>query len=259
MLPPAPQESPRQSQFEGGENHNSTASTDGDTKEKKTAGQTQSGSANIEPPPDLLQQLLQYTTQRMRNVGQSVGGIGDSALEEAVEYFASVSELLEEKLKVKRAVETRLMQLLSRIEMASLRKPGPEDCALFSEDSGIGAESESLAGSERRHRRESWESTGTNRTTPNRSAKTKVAGSPKTSRRQWADEEERSPRRPQTAAPVRRAVVKKTPVSREQRSRLDDEPTRDEELWGSQSDLRATPRSASHPDLCVVGQALYRD
>ncbi|XP_041810228.1 photoreceptor cilium actin regulator [Chelmon rostratus] len=308
-----------------------------------------SGSANIEPPPDLLQQLLQYTTQRMRNVSHTVGGIGDSALEEAVEYFASVSELLEEKLKVKRAVETRLMQLLSRIEMASLRKPGPEDSALFSEDSGIGAENESLAGSERRHRRESCESTGTNRTTPvspmgytsmnirqklsrqklaskispsvsltslnslgstctimandqrdsllgsvslddgegdnnddqeidrgtgvvqvgfikqpnsstayceqrpcrlppkrienpqnvemtlkmknaisdrtqfvpsqNSSAKTKVIGSPKTSRRQWTDGEEQSPRRLPTAAPIRKAVVKKTPVARERRSR----------------------------------------
>lgn len=125
-----------------------------------------SGCANTEPPPDLLQQLLQYTTQRMRNVSQAVGGIGDSALEEAVEYFASVTELLEEKLKVKQAAETRLMQLLSRIEMASLRKPGPEDSALFSEDSGIGAESESLAGSERRHRRESSESNGTHSTTP---------------------------------------------------------------------------------------------
>lgn len=41
--------------------------------------------------------------------------------------------------------------------------------------------------------------------------------------------------------------------------RLDDEPTRDDESWGSQSDLRATPRSASHPDLCVVGQAFHRD
>lgn len=40
---------------------------------------------------------------------------------------------------------------------------------------------------------------------------------------------------------------------------LDDEPTRDDELWGSQSDLRATTRSASHPDLCIVGQALHRD
>uniref|UniRef100_UPI0037E7A6FC photoreceptor cilium actin regulator n=1 Tax=Semicossyphus pulcher TaxID=241346 RepID=UPI0037E7A6FC len=306
-----------------------------------------SGSANIESPPDLLQQLLQYTTQRMRNVSQTVGGIGDSALVEAVEYFASVSELLEEKLKVKRAVETRLMRLLSRIEMASLHKPRPEDSALFSEDSGIGAENESLAGSERRYRRESCESTGTNRTTPvspmeytsmnirqgvsrkklarqispsvsltslnslgstctimandkrdsllgsvsfddgeeddneddeemgdvqvgftkrsnsstiNReqqqpcrlppkrienpqnvemtlkmksaisgkiqfvpsqtsSPKTKVVGSPKTSRRQWTDEEERSPKRPQTSAPIRRAVVKKTAVTREQRSR----------------------------------------
>lgn len=311
-----------------------------------------SGSANIEPPPDLLQQLLQYTTQRMRNVSQTVDGIGDSALEETVEYFASVSELLEEKLKVKRAVETRLRQLLTRIEMASLRKPGPEDSALFSEDSGIGAESESLAGSERRHRRESCESTGTNRMTPvspmgyssrnirqglsrkkplsqispsvsltslnslgstctmmandqrdsllgsvslddgeednnndddeemdrgmryvqvgirkrsnsspgdreqqhprrlppkrienpqnvemtlkmknaisgriqfvptqNPSAKTKATGSPKISRHQWTDGVEQSPKRPQTAAPVRKAPPKKTTVAREQRSR----------------------------------------
>ncbi|XP_063764940.1 photoreceptor cilium actin regulator [Eleginops maclovinus] len=311
---------------------------------------SKSGSANIEPPPDLLQQLLQYTTQRMQNVNQTVGGIGESALEEAVEYFASVSELLEEKLKVKRTIETRLMRVLSRIEMASLRKPGPEDSALFSEDSGIGAESESLAGSERRLRRESYASTGTNRTTPvspmeytsvnirprgsrqkiesqispsvsltslnslcsagtimannqrdsllgsvsldfgeedenddehddeqidscmvdvrfrkrsnssplnceqqqprrlppkrienpqnvemtlrmkhaisgriqfvpsqNAGAKTKEVGSPKTSRRQWMDEE-RSPRRPQTTAPTRKVVLKKTPVSKERRS-----------------------------------------
>ncbi|XP_061552919.1 photoreceptor cilium actin regulator [Phycodurus eques] len=40
---------------------------------------------------------------------------------------------------------------------------------------------------------------------------------------------------------------------------LDDEPDRKEESWGSQSDLRATQRSASHPDLYVVGQALHRD
>ncbi|CAJ1074068.1 photoreceptor cilium actin regulator [Xyrichtys novacula] len=313
---------------------------------------TKSGSANIESPPDLLQQLLQYTTQRMRNVSQTVGGIGDSALMEAVDYFASVSELLEEKLKVKRAVESRLMRLLSRIEMASLHQSRPEDSALFSEDSGIGAESESLAGSERRYRRESCGSTGTNRTTPispmeytsmnvrrgisrqkptkqispsaslsslislgststmiannqrdsllgsvsfddgedddddedtdnimgeqigvtkqsncspinrpinqeqqhphrlpskrienpqnmemtikmknaisgkiqfvpsqNTCTKTKLVGSPKTSRRQWTDEKEQTPKRPQTSAPVRRTAVKKTAVTKEQRSR----------------------------------------
>ncbi|XDV43667.1 hypothetical protein PO909_012108 [Leuciscus waleckii] len=115
-----------------------------------------------EPPPDLLQQLLQYTIQKMRQVGQSVCGIGDTALEEAVDYFSSITEILDEKLRTKRASESRLMRLLSRIEAASQKKPGPEDSALFSEDSGLGAESESLAGSDRqRQRRESCESTGT--------------------------------------------------------------------------------------------------
>ncbi|KAK7153401.1 hypothetical protein R3I93_011342 [Phoxinus phoxinus] len=115
-----------------------------------------------EPPPDLLQQLLQYTIQKMRQVGQSVCGIGDTALEDAVDYFSSITEILDEKLRTKRASESRLMRLLSRIEGSSQKKPGPEDSALFSEDSGLGAESESLAGSDRqRQRRESCESTGT--------------------------------------------------------------------------------------------------
>ncbi|XP_038141108.1 photoreceptor cilium actin regulator [Cyprinodon tularosa] len=123
-----------------------------------------SGPPVTESPPDLLQELLQYTTQRMRSVSQTVVGIGDSALEEAVEYYKSVLKLLEEKLKIKRAVEARLMRLLTRIEISSLRKPGAEDLALFSEDSGIGAENESLNGCDKRHRRESCGSTGTNRT-----------------------------------------------------------------------------------------------
>lgn len=131
---------------------------------------TDSGSVTADPPPDLLQQLLQYTTQRMRNVGQSVSGIGDVALEEALEYFASVTELLTEKLKAKHAAEARLMRLLTRIEAASLRKPGPDDSALFSEDSGIGAENESLTGSERRLRSGSCESTSTLRTFPSSSS-----------------------------------------------------------------------------------------
>lgn len=118
-----------------------------------------------EPPPDLLQQLLQYTVQRMRLVGQSVKGIGDTALEEAVDYFSFISEVLEEKLNAKRAIEARLMQLLTQIEVGTVQRPGPEDSTLFSEDSGIGVESESLAGSDRhRLRRESCESTESSHT-----------------------------------------------------------------------------------------------
>ncbi|XP_060735633.1 photoreceptor cilium actin regulator [Tachysurus vachellii] len=122
-------------------------------------------SSTTEPPPDLLQQLLQFTVQRMCLVGQSVKGIGDTALEEAVDYFSSISEVLEEKLNGKRAVEARLMQLLTRIEVATLQRTGPEDSTLFSEDSGIGVESGSLAGSDRQcHRRESSESTESSHT-----------------------------------------------------------------------------------------------
>ncbi|XP_056152498.1 photoreceptor cilium actin regulator [Lampris incognitus] len=336
-----------------------------------------SGCATVEPPPDLLQQLLQYTTQRMRNVSHSVGRIGDSALEEAVEYFTSVSELLEEKLKAKRVAEARLMQLLTRIESASIRRPGPEDSALFSEDSGIGAESESLAGSERRHRRGSCESTGTNRMTPDSpmgystvtirqggmrrkvmckispsvslnsidstctimakeqndtesllgsaslddgeednnddddddeddgdmgdgkvdvrmrsnsssrdpaqqprrlpskrienpknvemtlkmkdaisgriqfvqssqcSAKTKISDSPKTTRRQWAEDEEQSRKRPQTVAPIRRAAVKKTPATKEQRSRSA-ESLRNKAEDPTLAELERTQKDLSH-------------
>ncbi|XP_014324300.1 uncharacterized protein C2orf71 homolog [Xiphophorus maculatus] len=133
-------------------------------KNLSSSSQRMSGPISSESPPDLLQQLLQYTTQRMRNVSRTVCGIGDSALEEAVDYFASVSELLEEKLKIKRTLEARMMRLLTQIEMASLRKPGGEDSALFSEDSGIGAENESINGCEKHHRRESCGSNGTNRT-----------------------------------------------------------------------------------------------
>ncbi|KAK1793203.1 hypothetical protein P4O66_011603 [Electrophorus voltai] len=122
---------------------------------------------STEPPPDLLQQLLQYTVQRMRVVGHSVGRIADVVLEEAISYFSSICEVLEEKLKAKRAADASLKQLLTRIEAASLQRPGPEDSTLFSEDSGFGAESESLAGFDRQHRRrESSESTASSHTIP---------------------------------------------------------------------------------------------
>lgn len=104
------------------------------------------------PPPDLLQQLLQHSTEKMRLVGGSVQALGDTTLEDAVEYFSSISKLLVEKLQAKQAAEQRLAQVLARVEGAAIRKSNPEDSALHSEDSGIGGENESLTGSER-HRR----------------------------------------------------------------------------------------------------------
>ncbi|XP_044026029.1 uncharacterized protein pcare2 [Siniperca chuatsi] len=107
-----------------------------------------------DPPLDLLQQLLQHSTEKMALVGGSVQTLGDTTLKEAVEYFSSLSKLLVEKLRAKQAAEQRLAQVLARIEGAAMRKSNPEDSALHSEDSGIGGENESLTGSERdrRHR-----------------------------------------------------------------------------------------------------------
>lgn len=106
-----------------------------------------------DPPPDLLQQLLQHSVEKMRLVGRSVQKLGDTTLEDAVEYYASLSKVLFDKLQAKRTVELRLTQVLARVEGAAMRKFNPEDTALHSEDSGIGGENESLPGSERhRHR-----------------------------------------------------------------------------------------------------------
>ncbi|XP_008275462.1 uncharacterized protein C2orf71 [Stegastes partitus] len=105
-----------------------------------------------DPPPDLLQQLLQHSTEKMRQVAGSVQALGDTTLEEAVEYYSSISKVLVEKLQAKQAAEQRVAQVLARVEGAAMRKSNPEDLALHSEDSGIGGENESLTGSER-HRR----------------------------------------------------------------------------------------------------------
>ncbi|KAF7650875.1 hypothetical protein LDENG_00119310 [Lucifuga dentata] len=107
-----------------------------------------------DPPLDLLQQMLQHSTEKMRLVGHSVQTLGDTTLDEAVQSFMSLSKLLAEKLQAKQAAEKRLAQVLAQVEEAVVKKSKPEDSALHSEDSGIGGENESLTGSERhRHQR----------------------------------------------------------------------------------------------------------
>ncbi|KAL4648965.1 hypothetical protein GN956_G7557 [Arapaima gigas] len=106
-------------------------------------------------PIDLLQQMIQYSSDNIKLASDSIGSLGDSALEEAVDHFTSLSTMLDERLKVKRVAERRLVQVLARIKVIALHKRhGPEDSSLYSEDSGIGVDSELLAGTERylRHR-----------------------------------------------------------------------------------------------------------
>ncbi|KAA0708991.1 hypothetical protein E1301_Tti017427 [Triplophysa tibetana] len=116
-----------------------------------------------EVPSGMLQQMLLQSTIKMISVGDSVRCQGDSALQELADYFGSLSEQVEEKLRTKHAAESRMKQVLMRVEAVALRKGSPEDSALHSEDSGIGADNDCQNGSERRrrHRNSSVSNVGT--------------------------------------------------------------------------------------------------
>ncbi|XP_069371122.1 uncharacterized protein pcare2 [Paralichthys olivaceus] len=107
------------------------------------------------PPPNILQQLLHHSTEKVRLVGGSVQALGDTTLEEAAEYFSSLSKLMVEKLQAKQDAEQRLTHVLAQVEVAAMGKSHPEDSTLHSEDSGIGGENESLPESDR-HRQHSF-------------------------------------------------------------------------------------------------------
>ncbi|KAJ0026739.1 hypothetical protein NQD34_017739 [Periophthalmus magnuspinnatus] len=106
----------------------------------------------LDPPPDLLQQLLRHSTEKMRHVGGSFQTVGDTTLEDAVEYFTSLSKALGGKMKAKHNAEQRIALVLAQVEAAAMGKSNPEDSALHSEDSGIGGENDSLTGSDRQRR-----------------------------------------------------------------------------------------------------------
>ncbi len=113
-------------------------------------------------PSELLQQMLLHSTTKMISVGDSVKFLSDSALQDLAEYYGSLSQLLGEKLLTKHAAEERLKLVMSRVEAAALRKPSPEDSALHSEDSGIGADNECQNGSERLRRNRGSSGSGAN-------------------------------------------------------------------------------------------------
>lgn len=104
---------------------------------------------STESPPDLLQHMLHDSIKTFKLVGDSVKGLGDTALKETSDYFGSISQLLAGKLGAKRAAESRLKQVLACVESYALGKSNSEDTALHSEDSGIGVENECRNGSVR--------------------------------------------------------------------------------------------------------------
>uniref|UniRef100_UPI00398E38F1 photoreceptor cilium actin regulator-like n=1 Tax=Pristiophorus japonicus TaxID=55135 RepID=UPI00398E38F1 len=97
-----------------------------------------------EEQPDLLQQLLQYTVHKMQATNGTVSSLSAAALQEACGHMQAAADTLRGGLAARQQVDARLHSLLGQLEGCVWQRPRPGDTALYSEDSGIGADTESL-------------------------------------------------------------------------------------------------------------------
>ncbi|CAN8203005.1 unnamed protein product [Coccothraustes coccothraustes] len=101
---------------------------------------------DLKEHPDLLQQLLQYTVNKMQLVSGMLASLTSSALQETCSYLQSAASNLEGKLKAKQSFDEHLLRMVKLLEASTV---GPsqshgDDRTLCSEDSGIGVDNESL-------------------------------------------------------------------------------------------------------------------
>ncbi|XP_062981678.1 photoreceptor cilium actin regulator [Elgaria multicarinata webbii] len=104
------------------------------------------GKGNPNEQPDLLQQLLQYTVNKMQALNGTVASLTSDALQESCSFLQSAGSNLEEKLKAKQGFDERLLRMIKLLEASAVRPshPHPDDMTLYSEDSGIGIDTESV-------------------------------------------------------------------------------------------------------------------
>ncbi|KFP50586.1 Uncharacterized protein C2orf71, partial [Cathartes aura] len=101
---------------------------------------------DLKEHPDLLQQLLQYTVNKMQLLSGTLASLTSDALQETCSYLQSAASNLEGKLKAKQSFDERLLwtvRLLEASTVGSSQSHG-DDRTLYSEDSGIGVDNESL-------------------------------------------------------------------------------------------------------------------
>ncbi|XP_032630725.1 photoreceptor cilium actin regulator [Chelonoidis abingdonii] len=104
------------------------------------------GKGDPKEQPDLLQQLLQYTVNKMQLLNGTVASLTSSALQETWSYLQSAANNLEEKLKAKQGFDERLLRAIKLLEASAVisSQAHADDRTLYSEDSGIGADNESI-------------------------------------------------------------------------------------------------------------------
>ncbi|XP_009894200.1 PREDICTED: uncharacterized protein C2orf71 homolog [Charadrius vociferus] len=101
---------------------------------------------DLKEHPDLLQQLLQYTVNKMQLLSGTLASLTSDALQETCSYLQSAASNLEGKLKAKQSFDERLLRTVRLLEASTVGPPQShgDDRTLYSEDSGIGVDSESL-------------------------------------------------------------------------------------------------------------------
>ncbi|XP_065256424.1 photoreceptor cilium actin regulator [Emys orbicularis] len=104
------------------------------------------GKGDPKERPDLLQQLLQYTVNKMQLLNGTVASLTSSALQETGSYLQSAASNLEEKLKAKQGFDERLLRAIKLLEASAVvsSQAHADDRTLYSEDSGLGADNESI-------------------------------------------------------------------------------------------------------------------
>ncbi|KFO77415.1 Uncharacterized protein C2orf71, partial [Cuculus canorus] len=101
---------------------------------------------DLKEHPDLLQQLLQYTVNKMQLLSGTLASLTSDALQETCSYLQSAASNLEGKLKAKQSFDERLLRMVRLLEASTVgsSQSHGDDRTLCSEDSGIGVDSESL-------------------------------------------------------------------------------------------------------------------
>ncbi|XP_039916489.1 photoreceptor cilium actin regulator [Hirundo rustica] len=101
---------------------------------------------DLKEHPDLLQQLLQYTVNKMQLVSGMLASLTSNALQETCSYLQSAASNLEGKLKAKQSFDEHLLRTIKLLEASTVghSQSHGDDRTLCSEDSGIGVDSESL-------------------------------------------------------------------------------------------------------------------
>ncbi|XP_069706543.1 photoreceptor cilium actin regulator [Phaenicophaeus curvirostris] len=101
---------------------------------------------DLKEHPDLLQQLLQYTVNKMQLLSRTLASLTSDALQETCSYLQSAASNLEGKLKAKQSFDERLLRMVRLLEASTVgsSQSHGDDRTLCSEDSGIGVDNESL-------------------------------------------------------------------------------------------------------------------